>query len=99
MNAFSLTKDDLEIVLNQHSLSVSEEQTESWRMELDQSSVEDAALEYTDFDEQVQAALDDIWTQLKDMGAHELARAQNSKAHLNKSLKKIKKPKSSKKKI
>lgn len=63
--AWEVTVDDVEIVLERHGIKKTEEEISDIHDGLDCDEVEEVVLSYTDFDDQVDAALDEIERQLK----------------------------------
>lgn len=66
--AFEITEDDVEGVLCQHLKNVSSEMVEKAFDEIDHDQVEKSALHGDDMDEQLEFALKDIESQLKELG-------------------------------
>lgn len=63
-NAFEVTKDDIQIVLRAHSTVLNAPQMDEVMDALDFDLVRSSALYYTDFDDQMKAALSEIETQM-----------------------------------
>lgn len=63
--AWEVTVEDVEIVLERNGIIKTEEEISEIHDGLDCDEVEDVVLSYTDFDEQCDAALDEIERQLK----------------------------------
>lgn len=63
--AWEVTVDDVETVLKRNGIVKTEEEISDIHDGLDCDEVEEVVLSYTDFDDQVDAALDEIERQLK----------------------------------
>ena len=63
-NAWEVTIDDIKAVCDKHDSTFTDEQYDEMHDVLDHDLVESAVLSYTDFDDQVQAALSEIEQQL-----------------------------------
>lgn len=63
--AWEVTVDDVETVLERNGIKKTEQEISEIHDGLDCDEVEEVVLSYTDFDDQVDAALDEIERQLK----------------------------------
>lgn len=63
-HAWEVTIDDIKTVCNKHDSTFTDEQYEQMHDAIDCDLVETMALGYTDFDDQVQSALNEIEVQL-----------------------------------
>lgn len=67
-NAWEVTVDDVQTVLETHGIRKSDDEAEVILDELDVDAVEHGLLHYTDFDDQVASSLSDIEDQLMEQG-------------------------------
>lgn len=67
-SAWETTPEDVGIVLSRHGIHVTDEELDDIHDQLDFDAIEDGVLYYTDFGDQVDSMLDDVETQLMELG-------------------------------